>query len=335
MKNNVKRRGNWYAAIAVSAVIIFLIAATWILSRPQPFEIQGEAEATQVKVASKLVGRIDSIAVHKGDKVKKGQLLFIIKSPEVEAKLEQANAALMGAEAQNSKAIAGAQTEDIQAAYDTYQKALAASELAEKTYNRIKNLYHDGVVPAQKYDEAETNLKAARETASAAKSQWEKAKNGTRSEDKRTAYSYVARAEAAIKEIESYASETNIYAPCDGEISNILAEVGELVNAGYPVISIVKLEDAWVTFNIREDLLADVRVGDKLSARFPALGDKEFSLKITFINSLGSFATWSATKTSGDFDMKTFEVRAVPETRIEGLRPGMSAIVDWDKVRKN
>ncbi len=334
MNKKLKKNGSLFAAIGVGGLILFLIIATWILSKPLPFEVQGEVDATQVKVASKLIGRIDSIAVHKGDFVKKGQLLFTIKSPEVEAKLEQANAALMGAEAQNSKAIAGAQKEDIQAAYDTYMKAEAAYELADKTFKRVKNLFNDGVVPAQKYDEAETQLKAAKETASAAKAQWEKAKNGTRTEDKEAAYSMVARAEAAIKEIKSYVSETSIYAPTDGEVSNIIAESGELVNAGYPVVTLVKLTDSWITFNLREDLLADIKMGSTINAKFPALGNKELALKVTYINPLGSFATWSATKTNGDFDMKTFEIHASPVEKVEGLRPGMSAIVDWDKIKK-
>lgn len=329
----MKKNGNVLAAIGIAALIIFLIYSTWTISRPKPLEVQGEVEATQIKVASKLIGRIDSLPIHKGDIVKKGQLLFTLSSPEIEAKLYQANAALRGAKAQNSKAIAGADVEDIQAAYDTYLKAQAAYELADKTFKRVDNLFKEGVLPAQKRDEAETNLTAARQTASAAKAIWEKAKKGTRVEDKAAAYSLVDRAEGAIKEVESYLNEMNIYSPIDGEVSNIIAESGELVAAGYPVVTLVKLDDNWVTFNLREDLLASVKKGSTITAKFPALGDKEIKLKITYINVLGSFATWNATKTSGDFDMKTFEVHAVPVEKTEGLRPGMSALVDWKKVR--
>jgi HlyD family secretion protein len=330
----MKRKGFLLAIIGISVIVIFIIYSTWIIVRPRPLEVQGEVEATQIKVASKLVGRIDSLAVHKGDVVKKGQLLFTLKSPEVEAKMEQANAALLGAKAQNSKASAGAQAEDIEAAYNTYLKAQAAYELAQKTFERVNNLYKDGVMPAQKRDEAETNMKAALETANAAKAIWNKAKNGTRIEDKNAASAMVARAEGAINEVESYLKETRIYSPIDGEISNIIAESGELVSAGYPIITLVKLNDNWVTFNLREDLMAAVQKGSVLPAKFPALGNKEINLKISYINVLGSFATWNATKTTGDFDMKTFEVRAVPVEKVEGLRPGMSALVDWKKVTK-
>ena len=330
----MKRKGYLLAIIGISVIVVFLIYSTWMICRPRPLEVQGEVDATQVKVASKLVGRIDSLAVHKGDIVKKGQLLFTLKSPEIEAKLEQANAALKGAKAQNSKATAGAQIEDIQAAYNTYLKAQSASELAEKTYQRVNNLYKEGVMPAQKRDEAETNMKAAQETANAAKAIWDKAKNGTRIEDKDAASALVARAEGAINEVESYMKETSIYAPIDGEVSNIVAESGELVSAGYPVITLVKLNDNWVTFNLREDLMASIQKGSVFAAKFPALGNKEIQLKVSYINVLGSYATWNATKTTGDFDMKTFEVRAIPVEQVEGLRPGMSALVDWRKVSK-
>lgn len=329
-----QKKGDLPAIIGLSALVLFLVFSIWIISRPKPLEIQGEVDATQVKVASKLVGRMDSLAVHKGDVVKKGQLLFILKSPEVEAKLEQAHAALKGAEAQNSKARTGAQVEDIQAAYNTYLKAKAAYELAEKTYTRVNNLYKEGVLAAQKRDEAETNLKVSLETANAAKAIWEKARNGTRSEDKAAAQSLVARARGAIDEVQAYMNETRIYSPADGEVANIIVETGELVPAGYPVVTLVKLDDSWVTFNLREDLLASVQKGNVIHARFPALGGKELPLQITYINALGSFATWNATKTSGDFDMKTFEVHAKPVEKADGLRPGMSALVDWRKVEK-
>jgi len=163
---------------------------------------------------------------------------------------------------------------------------------------------------------------------------YDKAKKGARYEDKKSAGALVMQADGVLTEVNSYLSETRIFAPVKGEIANIIAERGELVPAGYPVITIVDLADVWVTFNLREDLLAAVQKGSTFKARFPALGMKEVLLKVNYINALGEFATWNATKTSGDFDMKTFEVHAVPVEKIEGLRPGMSALVNWDDVRK-
>lgn len=329
----MNKKGNLFAAIGIAGLIIFLIYSTWIIGHKAPLEVQGEVEATQIKVASKLVGRIDSLPIHKGDVVKKGQLLFTFKSPEIEAKLAQAHAALLGAKAQNRKAINGAQSEDIEAAYNTYLKAQAANELAKVTFDRVNNLYKEGVLPAQKKDEAETNYKAALETANAAKAIWNKAKNGTRIEDKDAARSLVTRAEGVINEVESYLNETSIYSPINGEVADIIAESGELVSAGYPVVTLVNLKDSWVTFNLREDLLASIQLGSVFMAKFPALKNKEILLKVTYIHPLGSFATWNATKTTGDFDMKTFEVHAVPVEKVEGLRPGMSALVNWEKLK--
>jgi len=329
----MNKKGLILASIGIGLLLMLVVYSIIVISQPRPLEVQGEVDATQVRVASKIVGRIDSLPVHKGDPVKKGQLLFTLRSPEIEARLEQANAAWLGAKAQNNKALTGAEAEDIEAAKNMYMKALAASELAQKTFERINNLYRDGVVPAQKKDEAEAQMKAAQETANAARETWNKAVKGTRSEDKEAARAMVSRAHGAMDEVQSFLSETSIASPMDGEVSDIIAESGELVSAGYPVITIVNLKDCWVTFNLREDLLASVRPGSVFSARVPALGNREIRLRVTYIHSLGNFATWNATKTSGDFDMKTFEVHARPVDNAEGLRPGMSVLVDWDKVK--
>jgi HlyD family secretion protein len=332
LKNMNKAKG--FIMVGALGMLLFFIAyAIVIVSRPVPLEIQGEVEATQIKVASKLIGRIDSLAVKKGDEVVPGMLLFTISSPEIEAKFNQASAVRQAAGAQRNKAFHGAQKEDIQAAFNSWQIALAASDYAGKTFARIRNLYQEGVVPEQQKDEAETKMKAAAETEKAALSLYEKAKNGARSEDKEAAGALVSQADGVLSEVSSYLGERRITAPDRGEVANVIAERGELIPAGYPVVTLIDLSDCWVTFNLREDLLAAVKKGSIIPARFPALGMKEIALKVTYINALGDFATWNATKTRGDFDLKTFEIQAVPTTKVEGLRPGMSAIVNWDKVR--
>jgi HlyD family secretion protein len=325
---------HYVIAGAILGVIIFIGYAIWIVARPIPLEVQGEVEATQVKVASKLIGRIDSLLVHKGDDVEAGILLFTLSSPELDAKYLQASAVRKAANAQKEKADNGAQKEDIAAAFNSWQMALASSDFSKKTFQRIENLFKSGVVAEQQKDEAETRMKAAGETEKAARSLYDKAKKGARYEDKASAGALVMQADGVLTEVNSYLSETRIFAPIKGEIANIIAERGELVPAGYPVITIVDLQDVWVTFNLREDLLSSVQKGSTFKARFPALGMKEVMLKVNYINTLGDFATWNATKTSGDFDMKTFEVHAVPLEKTDGLRPGMSALVNWDAVRK-
>ena len=239
---------NFIIGLFFTALLIFLLYTTWLITRPLPLEVQGEIEATQFKVASKIPGRIDTIAVKRGQQVTKGDFLFSISSPEIDAKLLQVTALRNAAQAQSLKAQNGAQAEDISAAYNLYVKAEAAARLYEKTFTRVDNLYKDGVVSEQKRDEAETQSKAGRETANAAKSQWEKAVKGARFEDKRSAQELVNQAEGGIKEVEAYLAETQVKAQASGEVANIISEQGELVPTGYPVITLVDLKDSWQHF---------------------------------------------------------------------------------------
>lgn len=320
-------------SIVLLVIILFAAYSIYLMAKPRPIEIQGMVDATEIKIASKLTGRIDSIFVGKGDDVSAGELLFTIKSPEVEAKLSQASAVQEAAQAQKNKAYQGAQVEDIQAAFNMWQKAKAASDFMQKTFTRVKNLYADGVVAAQKYDEAETQMKAADETEKAARAVYDKALNGARIEDKQAAGALLKQADGVVQEVTAYMNETRTNAPCKGEVAVVLAEPGEIVPAGYPVVTLLNMDAVWITFNLREDLLADIKKGDKLMARFPALKMKSIELEIFYIRALGDYATWSATKSSGDFDLRTFEVQARPVSTVIGLRPGMSALVDWNTVK--
>ncbi len=331
----MKKTKYFIVTLGIVALLAFLVYSIVLISKPKAIEVQGEVEATQVKVASKLIGRVENLKVRRGTNVQKGDTLFMIYSPEVEAKMMQAQGARSAAEAQKNKAYNGAQKEDIEAAHNVYIKAQAAADLYEKTWHRVANLYAEGVVSAQKRDEAETQYKAGIETANAAKAVWQKAVKGARIEDKAAATGMFMNTEGIVSEVQAYLNERFVIAPASGEVANVLAEEGELVSAGFPVLLVVDLTDVWVTFNLREDLLASIKMGSEIMARFPALGNREVKLKVTYINVLGEFATWNATKTSGDFDMKTFEVRAVPVEKIEGFRPGMSAIVNWNNVAKN
>jgi HlyD family secretion protein len=314
------------AAIIV-AILAFIGYTMVVVLQKKPTVLQGEVEATQFKVSSKLAGRVQEIAVKKGQKVNKGDLIFSIESPEVNAKMDEAVAARSAASAQNRKAINGAQEEDIAAAYSLYVKAEAAAQFAEKSFERIQNLFESGVVPAQQRDEVETKMKAARETANAAKAQWQKAEKGAREEDKATAAAMVQRADAAIKQVQAYLDETTIYSGASGEVSGINVEAGELVNTGFPVVTLINLDDVWVTLFVREDLLNDFKMGSTFRAKIPGLDSQEFDFQVTYVSAAGEFARWNATKTSGEFDLKSFEIEARPVSKIEGLRPGMSVII--------
>ena len=314
-------------AVIIIAIATFIGYTIVVVSQKRPTILQGEVEATQFKVSSKLAGRVQEVAVTKGQRVNRGDLIFTIDSPEVNAKMDEAVAARSAASAQNQKAINGAQEEDITAAYSIYVKAEAAAQFAEKSFQRIQNLYESGVVPAQQRDEVETKMKAARETANAAKAQWQKAEKGAREEDKAAAAALVKRADAAIEQVQAYLDETTIHAGAEGEVSGINVEAGELVNTGFPVVTLINLDDVWVTLYVREDYLDKFKMGSVFKAKVPGLANNEYEFKVNYISPTGEFARWNATKTSGEFDLKSFEIEARPGSRIEGLRPGMSVIL--------
>ena len=326
------KRSNIIGIIAAAVVIIVsVVLISWYLRRSTPTLIQGTVECTTYKASSKVPGRIDDMKVEQGDRVEKGQLLYTLSTPELEAKLQQAEAVKSAAAALDQAAIAGARIQQIEAAMNMWEKAQAGLELARKTYERVKNLYEQGVVPEQKMDEASANYKAMEATALAAKAQYNLAMDGARKEDKEAAAARVRQAEGAVSEVESYISDAMVYSPVTGEVSTIIAEQGELVGSGYPVVAILDMSDMWVTFNIKETLLPAIRVGTRMSGYVPALGyDVEF--EVTYIAVQADFATWSATRTQGGFDIRTFAVKAKPTAPAEGLRPGMSVIVDWDKI---
>lgn len=315
------------AFLSLLGVIVLVAVVGFFMLRKGPEMIQGQAEVDEYRVSSKVPGRILEFRVKEGETVKAGDTLAILEAPDVMAKLDQARAAQAAADAQNEKALKGARQEQIQGAYEMWQKAKAGVEIAEKSYTRIKNLYEQGVMPAQKFDEVTAQRNAAIATEKAAKSQYDMAKNGAEREDKLAAAALVNRAKGAVAEVESYIKETYLIASANGEVSEIFPKVGELVGTGAPIMNIAVLSDMWVTFNVREDLLKGLTVGTEFDAFVPALEDKEVKLKVYYMKDLGTYAAWKATKTTGQFDLKTFEVRARPVTPLQGLRPGMSVII--------
>ena len=311
--------------IAVFAAVISL--SIYFFSNSEPTYLQGQVEAKQINVAPKVPGRVKAIYKQEGDAVHKGDLLLELESTELDAKLSQAEAARLAAQAQSDKAQRGARTEQIQGAYNVWQQAQAAAELAEKTYQRVSNLYNDKVLPAQKKDEAYTQMVALQKQAEAAKSQYEMAKNGARVEDKTAAQALVAQAQGVITEVNAYKDGAKVFAPADAEIQTIIPNEGEIVNAGYPVMNLIDTQDEWVVFNIREDKMADFKIGTKFKGIVPALGNQQIEMEVKHIAVQADFATWTATKSKGDFDKKTFAIKAYPTEKVKDLRPGMSVLV--------
>ena len=315
------------AFLTMTGIIVVVAIAGFFMLRKGPEIIQGQAEVDEYRVSSKVPGRILEFRVKEGQSVNAGDTLAILEAPEVQAKMAQAQAAEEAAQAQNEKAIKGARQEQIQTAYEMWQKARAGVEIAEKSYKRVKNLFEQGVMPAQKLDEISAQRDAAIATEKAAKAQYTMAKNGAEREDKMAAAALVNRAKGAVAEVESYVKETYLIAQSKGEVSEIFPKVGELVGTGAPIMNIAMLDKLWVTFNVREDLLQGLTMGSEFEASIPALNNKIVKLKVYYLKDVGTYAAWKATKTTGQFDLKTFEVKATPLETIENLRPGMTVIL--------
>ncbi|EKO3478252.1 biotin/lipoyl-binding protein [Vibrio fluvialis] len=313
--------------------VTVLAAAGWIgysfyqAYQPEPVRLQGQIESQQYSISSKVPGRIDQVYVRKGDEVKKGQLIFTLHSPEIEAKLEQAIAGQKAAGALAQEAENGAREQQIRAAKDQWMKAKAAAELAEKTYLRVNNLYKDGVVAEQKRDEANTQWQAAKYTESAAFQMYEMAKEGARAETKQAAQEKARMAAGAVAEVEAYAADTKIESWFDGEVSQVLMQSGELAPQGFPVVTVVDREDSWAVLNVREDLLSHFQKGTTFNAYLPAL-NKSVEFKVTHVAVMGDFATWRSTDAAQGFDLRTFEVEARPTAPETNLRMGMSVVVE-------
>lgn len=327
MKKKKKSYNLLIGIIALLAIVAAVMLAGYIVSKPDPIVLQGQAEAAEYRVSGKVPGRVEKFYAGEGDFVHKGDTLVKIESPEVQAKLAQAMAVKSAAEAQKNKAMKGARQEQIASAYEMWQKALAGEEVMEKSFERTSRLYEQEVVSAQKFDEVQAQYKAAKATSAAAKAQYDMAVKGARKEDIETVEALVDQAAAALAEVESYLGELYLTAPADGVISARFPKPGELAGQGAPIMAVTDLNDAWFTFSIREDMLHGLRIGDELRVKVPALGDTVYTTTVSYMNVMESYATWRATLDTGKYDAKTFEVRTVPVRHIDGLLPGMTAIV--------
>ena len=313
--------------IALVAVILIVSVVGYIVSRPKETVIQGEAEATEYRVSGKVPGRIEAFRAEEGQQVHKGDTLVLIDSPEIRSKIAEASAARAAARAQKEKAYNGARQEQITGAYEMWQKALVGEEVMRKSYERMVKLHDEKVVSDQKFDEVKAQYDAASATARAAKSQYDMAVKGARQEDKDAAVALVERANAAVDLVNSYKEEITLTAPADGIIAARYPKVGELVGQGSPIMTIQDLDDVWFTFNIREDRLEGMQSDDKLQLTVPALKNAPVTATVYYIAVRESYATWRATKEIGEFETRTFEVRARPDAPVKGLRPGMSVIL--------
>ena len=327
-QNQAKKQHNNILLAILGFIIVVAIVAMigYFTFDRDPEVIQGQVEVSEYRVSSKVPGRIKEIRVREGDFVRAGDTLAILEAPEVMAKMQQAQGAEEAAAALEQMARNGARKEQIEGAYQLLQQAKAGLEIHEKSYQRAQNLFDEGVISAQKRDEAEALYKSSQAQVKAAQSQYDMAVNGARQEERLAAQAQVNRARGAVQEVNAYIGETVQIAQMDGEVSSIYPKVGELVGTGSPIMTISMMNDMWGTFNVREDQLKGMKVGDEFSCFVPAFG-KDIKMKVYHMKDQGTYAVWKATKTNGQYDLKTFEVKARHIETIEGLRPGMSLVI--------
>lgn len=327
LQDKKKRLSLIFIAILAALIIAWLVITFYRAYLPKKQMFQGQISAREYSVSSKLAGRVDKILVHKGDVVKKGDVIFTMSSPELDAKYTQAKAGYEAAKALNAEAEHGSRSESIQSAKDMWQAASAQANLAQKTYNRIEQLYKDGVVSLQRRDESYAAWQTAKHNESTAYQQYKLALSGTRDETKRAALEKERAALGQLQEVEAYMQDIEALAPASGEVSNILVHSGELAPSGFPVVMLVDLDDAWLRIGIDENHLARFGKDSVFSGFIPAL-NRSVNFKVTHIAVMGDFATWKATASTQNYDMKTFEVEARPIEKVQGLRIGMSVLVE-------
>ncbi len=320
--------------ISIVIISILVLISVWLLTKPKIVVLQGRIEAKEIYLSAKIPTRINTFEVKEGASVKKGQLLATLESPEIMAKEQQALALREAANSQKNKATNGARIEEIKAAKSVYEKATAAANVMKKTYVRMENLFKDGVISEQQRDEIFAKKEVALKDQEAALSVYQMALKGARSEDVAAAIALVKQADGALTELEGYKNERNIIAPIDAEVLNFLPEKGELIGAGYPVVHLVDLANCYAILNIKETILSNFKKEAEFEAIIPALNNKKVTFKIYYVAALGDYATWNATKATGDFDVRTFEIKASPVSKEVELRPGMSILIDYSQFNE-
>jgi HlyD family secretion protein len=322
------------AAVVVALIIAGIVGLSlWYLAQPQPLLVQGEADATRIDIAARVDGRVAERPVSRGDNVAAGQLLFAIDNPELVMKLHEAEAAKVVATADFTRIQVGTRAEVVAERKAAVASAQANLTLAQQTYDRVKQITQGGYETVAKLDEATASLDVATRTLEQAKLAYDEAVAGYTPEERGVAQAAVAKADAAISTLQAQVGEMTVKAPIAGQVYQVSAELGEYVSPGVPLLSLVDLSDVWLRFDLREDLVKGLKVGDRFTVRVPALGDRPVTVEVRTIATRGEYAGWRATRATGDFDLRTFEVRAYPVDKIPELRPGMSAYADWAAVR--
>jgi HlyD family secretion protein len=320
------------AAIVVALSITAIVALTiWYLVQPQPLLVQGEADATRIDIAARVDGRVAERRVHRGENVTAGQVLVTIDNPQLLTKLKEAEAARAVAMADLKRIEVGTRAEVVAARKAALASAEASARLAEQTYDRTKQLTARDFASVQKLDEATATLDVARRSQQQAKLALEEAVAGFTVEERGVAQAAVVKADAAIATLQADVAELTVKAPAAAQVYQTSIDPGEYVSPGVPLLALVDVSDVWLRFDLREDLVKGLKIGDRFEVLAPALGDRPIAVVIRRIATRGEYAGWRATRATGDFDLRTFEIRAYPVDRVPGLRPGMSVYTDWKR----
>ncbi|MBB3695164.1 HlyD family secretion protein [Sphingomonas sp. BK580] len=323
-----RSRQRLLVAAALVGLLLLVVLGLWLAARPRHEQLQGMVDADEVNVATKALARVDRLLVAEGERVSAGQTLAELSSPEIVGGREQAEGALQAARAIQSETDAGPRGEDVASLRAAWQAALAGAELAAATSRRIESLYAQGVVPAQRRDEAAAARSSSARQAEAARQQYVKALSGSRSQNKAAAAAQVRIARAALGTATALTAETRLTSPIGGEVSRKLVEAGEVVGPVVPAYQVTDVDHPWVSVNVREDRFAGVAIGRVLRGRIPAIA-RQVDFVVYRISPRADFATWRATREDAGYDIRAFEVRMRPTTRVDRLRPGMTVLFDW------
>src|SRR6266446_3253381 len=332
---NAGQKKDTHAVTRTPSIIVGIVAAVVValsvfyLLRPEPLLVQGEADATRLDLAARVDGRVKEIPVERGQNVPAGAVLVRIDNPETVAKHEQMRAAKAVAEAQHANVLAGTRVEAIAARKAEMERAQAALVLAQKTFDRTHTLTEQGNAPQARLDQVTDSLRETERAVDQAKSAYEQAVNGYTKEERAIAKSNVEKANADIQGVQSIIDQLQVYAPVASQVYQRNVEPGEYVSPGVPLVTLIDLADVWIHFDLREDLVKGLKVGDRFDVHIPALDDRRVTVEVKLIATKGEYASWRATRASGDFDLRTFSIRAYPVKPMPELRPGMSAYLDW------
>jgi HlyD family secretion protein len=322
-------------AIVLAVIVAAIVGlSAWYLALPAPLLIQGEADSTRIDIAARVDGRVASILVRRGEDVPAGAVLVRIDNPELVAKLAEAVAAKGVADAELARIHAGTRAETVAVRKAEIDRTAAALDLAQETYDRLRKLVAGQYATQQHLDEATAALQVAQRSYDQAKLGYQEATAGFTPEEVRMAESKVQLAAASVSTLQALVDQMVVTAPVATQVYQINIEPGEVVAPGIPLLSLVEMNDIWLRFDLREDLIKDVKLGDKLELRLPALGDRRIQAEVRLIAAKGEYAGWRATRATGDFDLRTFAIRAYPTEPVPGLRPGMSAYADWAAARR-